>query len=428
MNIFPRSSWPRLRQARGIRLLSIVGLAVAVVVAVGVALTSAPGHGNAARAAQASNGTNSPTVGTVKAPTGSAGGISVTYPTRVPNGYGTPSGIAADSSGGVWYFAESADAYTLFHFNAQTGKTTRYQLPRSSATRAGMVTPIVVEGANDVWIGINHTLAEVNVSTRAVKLVALPTLPLASKQVIKTPAAPRGSSKTAFEDVQSLAASPDGQLYVGRLFSSELQSYDPANGSFKTYDYPSGSVLEGYGTDLAALSNGTVDAVLLSRSSGQEGTSALESHGASGWSTVATGDCVVRSVTRSAGRLLAVGSGCASGASAQASAAAPRVLPMMATGPSLGTLGSGVSLSSTEGLVGTPEGAELLRGSQATAIPLGSVVIAPSSGGAVQQGARPKQDRIAPMLLGLVSSESGGQVWFTSGYGGPQIGLITSGR
>jgi hypothetical protein len=427
MKIYPihGSSWSRLTRAGRFHLVAIMALAAAVA-GISTALISASGR-SAALATTDPSGTASLAPGTIQAPVRSSGGITVTYPAHVPAGYSYPSGIAADASGGVWYFAESATRDTLFHFNAQTGRTTRYQLPPSLAIRSGLVTPIVTDGTGDVWIGINETLAEVNASTGAVRTVSLPALPLASKQVADPPAPPPGRPETAFEDVQSLAVGTGGRIYIGRLFAAELQSYDPHSGTFATVALPPRSVLEGYGSDLATLPDGDVDAVLWTQPSAGAGAVVLESRGPSGWSAVATGGCTVRTVTQSAGQLLAIGSGCVSGASAQEPAITSHALPLMATGSILGVLGTGAPLSSAEDLVGTADGAELLHGGQATAIPLGTVVLAPPIGGPMRPEGKTTQNRVVPMMLGLVSAKSAGHVWFTSGYGGPQLGLMTVG-
>jgi hypothetical protein len=420
MNI--HSSWSRLARTGRFHLLAFVALAAAVA-GVSTVIASAGGH----NAALATTSQAAQAPGTIQAPASSADGVTVTYPTRVPAGYSYPSGIAADSSGGVWYFAESAGAYTLFHFNAQTGKTARYQLPPSLAIRSGSVTPVVTDRANEVWIGINDTLAEVNESTGAVKILALPALPLASTQVVDLPKAPAGHPETAFEDVQSLAVGADGQIYIGRLFATELQAYDPGHGTFATVALPARSVLEGYGSDLATLPDGNVDAVVWSRPTAGPGAVELESYDSAGWSAVTTNGCPVRTVTQNANQVLAIGSGCASGGLAQTSAVAPHALPLMATGSTLGVLGTGVPLSSGDTLVGTADGAELLHADQATPVSLGTVVLAPPIGGTTRPSGSTVENRVAPMILGLVSTETAGRVWFTSGYGSPQLGLMTVG-
>ncbi len=186
---------PAPSQLRRARLRLVVIAAAAALTAGGAAAATALSSAGA----QDSAGTAPGLPGTLHAPAGATAGIRVTYPARVPAGYGSTSGLAADGRGGAWYFSESARQDTLFHVLGATGKTARYQIPRSLAIRSGSTTPLVTDGS-EVWIGINSTLVGVSTSTGAVRTVRLPVLPLVSRKVADLPvppaAGPRPRSRT----------------------------------------------------------------------------------------------------------------------------------------------------------------------------------------------------------------------------------------
>src|SRR5580692_2188980 len=360
--------------------------------------------------------------GTLHAPASATAGIRVTYPTGAPAGYGTVSGLAADGHGGAWYFTESARQDTLFHVLNATGRTARYQIPRSLAIRSGSTTPLVTDGS-EVWIGINSARVGVNTATGAVRTVRLPVLPLVSRKVADLPVAPAGRPETAFEDVQSMTVGAHGVLDIGRLFAADLQTYDPRSGASGAVALPTGSVLAGWGTDLATLPGGQVDAVLWQRA----GSIVLAAHSAAGWSAVNTGGCAIRAVSQGAGQVLTLGGGCASQAPDQRPAGTLNALRLSAPGAAPAVLtGTGVPLSGPADLIGTATGAELLRGGQVTAVPLGTIVVGQPGGGPRQPG-KIVPDRVVPVIAGMVTAESDGHVWFTVGYGSPRLGLMTVG-
>ena len=421
MNTSPKPVPRPSRRAPARRLRLLVVAAAAALAVGGAAAASALSSAGA----QGTTGAGPARAGTLHAPAGATTGIRVSYPAQAPANYGSVSGLAADGHGGAWYFTESARQDTLFHVLNATGKTARYQIPRSPAIRSGSTTPLVTDGS-EVWIGINSALVGVNTATGAVRTVRLPVLPLVSRKVADLPVAP-ARPETAFEDVQSMTVGAHGVLDIGRLFAADLQTYDPRSGATGAVALPTGSVLAGWGTDLATLPGGHVDAVLWHRAGRAAGSIVLASHSAAGWSAVNTGGCAIRAVSQGAGQVLTLGGGCASGAADQRQAGALNALRLSAPGAAPAVLtGTGVPLSGPANLVGTATGAELLRGGQATAVPLGTIVVGPPGGGPRQPG-KIVPDRVVPVIAGMVTAESDGHVWFTVGYGSPRLGLMTVG-
>ena len=85
---------------------------------------------------------------------------------------------------------------------------------------------------------------------------------IASSVAGHLPFVPAGYTASAFEGIQSMAVASDGTLYIGLLFGSALEAYNTTTGAMRDVALPSGSVLEGAGTDLAVGADGAVTAVL----------------------------------------------------------------------------------------------------------------------------------------------------------------------
>jgi hypothetical protein len=444
----PTASGPRGPRG-GIRpLLSVLGAGLAVAaVGAGAGLMHGAGHHGAGQHTPGQHATGQHAAA---ASAGAGPSVTVSYPAQVPSGYSTPSGIAADAAGGgVWYFAESAASDTLFHYSARTGATTEYDIPPAARIRSGEITPIVLDGG-DAWIGINSSLVEVSIRTKATRILDLPVLPLASSRVAHPPAGPAGVPETAFEDVESMTAGANGTIDIGRLFSKDLQTYDPATGAFGTIALPADSVLEGWGPDLAGWgpdlagwgpdwganwgpdwgsgaarqrsddAGQALDAVLWQQPAGRPGSIVVAQRAAGAWTAVSTGSCTPQSIAAGPGRVLGLGTACTAVTSGTASMRA------LADGTAALT-GTGAVLSGPVDLVGTTSGAEIVAGGQATPVSLGLVTLGPAAGGVIGQNSGSGGIRTVPQTLGLVASAGGSRAWFTAGDGGPQIGLITVG-
>ena len=345
-----------------------------------------------------------------------ASAASVTYPETLPAGYGSITGLAASASGDdAWYFAESATRDTLFRYSAATRQLREYQLPVSVALRAGMYTPIAIEGTDQAWIGINSSVVHVNGTTGAVTVTKLAAPSIASSVAGHLPFVPAGYTASAFEGIQSMAVASDGTLYIGRLFGSALEAYNTKTGAMRDVALPSGSVLEGVGTDLAVGADGAVTAVLARPASGSV---AIAAEQAGTWRAVATPGCAAQAVTPGSAGAMLVGASCASRVTATAAA------PLATQHSRLN--GTGVALSATSEILGTTTGAILVRGAGVTSVNLGTATV----GSLIMPPNAPDKNvpSAAPVTFRLTAGADGSHVWFVPAVGaGLRIGLITVG-
>jgi len=386
-------------------LTNAAGVATAVVAVVGIAVMSVVFRTHATASA-----------GSAQVTAATASAASVSYPETLPAGYGSITGLAASASGDdAWYFAESATRDTLFRYSAATRQPRKYQLPVGVGLRAGMYTPIAIEGTDQAWIGINSSLVHVNGATGAVTVTKLAPPSIASSEAGHLPFVPTGYTASAFEGIQSMTVASDGTLYIGRLFASALEAYDTKTGAMRDVALPSGSVLEGVGTDLAVGADGEVTAVLARPASGSV---AIAAEQVGTWHSVATPGCAAQAVTPGSAGAMLVGASCASRVTA--SAAAP-----LATQDSR-LNGTGVTLSATSEILGTTTGAILVRGAAVTSVNLGNV----SEGALTLPPNAPDKDvsSAAPVTFTLTAGADASHVWFVPAVGaGLRIGLITVG-
>ena len=340
---------------------------------------------------------------------------SVAYPQTLPAGYGSITGLAASASGDdAWYLAESRTRDTLFRYSAATRQLRAYQLPVSVALRAGLYTPIAIEGADQAWIGINSSLVHVDGATGQVTVTRL--APPAIASAARLPVIPAGAGYTAsaFEGIQSMSMTANGTLYIARLFASALQAYNTATGKTSSVALPAGSVIEGVGSDLAVGAGGAVTAVLARPATGQV---AIAADTAGAWREVATPGCAAQAVAPGAAGPMLVGPSCA----ATVTTATAKAL---ATQNSRLT-GTGVALSATTEVLGTTTGAILVQGGAVTAVSLGH---ASAAGLTLPPNAPVKSATTAPITFALTAGADASHVWFVPATGaGRQIGLLTIG-
>lgn len=350
-------------------------------------------------------------------------GVTVSYPTQVPNGYGAPTGLVADPNGdGVWFFAESDHEITVFHFRQSTDSITSIPLEVSPQLAAGYVTPMVSDTAGNIWIGIDATLVQVSTSTDSVNYITLPAPPLVSSSVVHLPRAIPGVPETAFADIDSLATMPNGSILIGRMFSSVLQIYNPASTDFSSIALPQDTVIEGTGSDLAVTAAGEIDTILLNGTGGPQILEQFDNETWVPWAPTDSG-CDPESVIAAGGQLLVVGASCIFEGPTSTIESAPTAVSEVALDQSaLGgaTLTAvGLPLSTSETILGTSSGCILTGTSGETAIPLGTVTEPASNIGGFSG------DLVVPVTLGFVSGAHQDGVWFTNGRGGSQIGLLS---
>ena len=390
-------------------LANAAAVAAAVLAVVGIAVASVVFRPHATASA-----------GSARVTAAAASAASVTYPQTLPAGYGSITGLAASASGDdAWYLAESATRDTLFRYSAATRQLRQYQLPVSVALRAGLYTPIAIEGTDQAWIGINSSLVHVNGSTGAVTVTKLAAPPIASAEAGHLPFVPAGYTASAFEGIQSMTVTADGTLYIGRLFGSALEAYNTTTGAMRNVALPSGSVLEGVGTDLAVGADGAVTAVLARPATGSV---AIAADQAGTWHSVATPGCAAQAVAPGSAGAMVVGATCASRVTA--STAASTAAPLATQSSRLN--GTGVALSATAEILGTTTGAILVRGAGATTVNLGTV----SEGSLIMPPNAPDKNvpSSTPVTFRLTAGADASHVWFVPAVGGGlRIGLIALG-
>jgi hypothetical protein len=406
---------------REIRFLSIVAAALIIGI---VTIFTVGGRASAPKLqlARVSKSIELGRLGTLLQPSeqdigGGTGSAIVTYPTQVPAGYNDPSGIVADPAGdGLWFFSANASDDTLFHYSQATGSLTSWYVASSQSLAPGYLTPMISDGAGNIWLGVNTTLIEKPVGSDTLKVVSLPASPLVTSPVVRLPNPVAGKAESAFEDIDSLATLADGSVVIGRMFSSVLQLYSPDTGQFGAITLPVGMILEGTGSDLVTTPGGAVDVILLGASNG---SGAVEEFNGSSWSVI-NGTCEPESLASGADEIMVVGQGCVMEGPA-GSTATSTVLNTLEVSPTeLGeVIPGGSPLSGLQTVLATRNGCFLTSGG--SAVQLGTVSMTEPIGAPASTATGPS---IASITLGLISVANPAEMWFTSGGGGPEIGLV----
>ena len=294
---------------------------------------------------------------------------SVHYFASIPTGYATASGAASAPHGkGVYVFAESDKRFTLFYRSEKARADATYNIPHRRSLLAGYVTPIVVSPSGDVWIGINKSLVRVNPRTRAVRVINLPSVPVVARGVERTPAKSPQAAR-AYEDIESMAISVGGDLYVGRLFASRVQVVSSSSGQVTSVALPQDTALAGTGngSDLARLPDGEMSVALYLATAAKHGT-VLDAIAGSHWRAIGLPCGTLQAVAAGTSRsFVAVGFHCASKLTAAEgnNIRAALVRPNNVEGPSHVAL-SGVSaaVSPRCEILGDARGADLVRSGQ----------------------------------------------------------------
>jgi hypothetical protein len=347
----------------------------------------------------------------------------VRYPISLPAGYVAPTGIAPDSTGGLWMLAAGRVAgsprETLFHWTGVSGVLSSYAINGSATgSGVGMRTPIVVDDAGDVWLGINSTLVDFNPASGEATTVRLPAVTMGARGS-GLPSLPT-RDPGAHAEIDALAISSNGSIVVGRAFATELQTVDPNTLAVETIALPSGTALAGLGAgDISSSSAGGMVAATLYSGSGVHEIGLLV-HGY--WSTSST-PCHAYA-TSMAHQVLAVsGPRCVATAtlSTNRTPAVLRSLHVVA----LTENPCAVAVSDSTILVCVSGGmAALTNGKQSPTFSLGRVRVTPSIGGS-GSGSGASSQAVTPALL---CTGSLGTEWFVPAQKGAVVGLIEKRR
>jgi hypothetical protein len=300
------------------------------------------------------------------------------------------------------------------------------KLPQSYNSDPALVvtasTPMTVDGSGDVWIGINRVVLEYTPTTQNWQRFDLPDVALVSSSIARPPVM-TGASPYSFEEVDSLVAPTDGSIVVGRLFASVLQVISPS-GLISSAPLPPNTVLPGDGpTDLAALANGGVAAVLYTSGS-DVGTWSLGVTDQSGAWTEASG-CSVHGVSGGADMLLGFGPSCLERAPEGGTGSIVAELAAVPNASSLGSVNNAVAVGNGL-LLASSDGTEILvdpTSGAATTVQLGFQPYVPQEGPAGNSAGGATLN--APIVAGIVASNGSTQAWFTDAGGGGAIGLMT---
>ena len=221
-----------------------------------------------------------PDAGQITPPSSTPAGWKVSYPISLPVGYSEPTGIVSDGAGGIFLFAngqvKGTAANTLFHWDDSTQSLLSYAIDEPSGTLApGQWTPLLVDDAGNVFIGIHSTLLEFDPSTRATQSTDLPAVSVgAPGSGLPFLPPPPGSGASTGTDpdatIDSLALSSTGEIVVARQFATELQVVDPSTLTVGTMPLPAATALAGLGEgDLSSSSSKGVLAAALYTASGE---------------------------------------------------------------------------------------------------------------------------------------------------------------
>ena len=359
-------------------------------------------------------------LGRLHLPSQSVSGWTVSYPIALPAGYETPTGLALDTSGGVWAFSQAlvngTPLESLFHWSANFTLLSSYAIdPTDADLQAGLQTPVVIDSSGTAWLGLNSTLVIAKPSQPTLTTVSLPSVTVGSSgSGLPTFPGPNPGAETP---IDSLAVAPDGSIIVGRAFATELQEVNTSTLDVANIALPQGTALAGLGVgDVSrSMTNGDIAAALYSSS----GVHELGQYMQGAWS-VDGGSCPAYATSMSQQELVVTGPACVASASITQDSSAVTVQPLSLTG--LTNLPCAAQISPTTLLVCVSGGVSALIGSsQSPTIQLGEAPTGPSIGGS-PSGVK---DGLVPVLPSLICSGEIGEAWFISRQAGGTIGLIT---
>lgn len=424
--------------------------AVSGCVAMGLAACASRESVTAPRArVRASARVSAPAVGTVIPPHGTGDGWRVTYPVTLPAGYETVTGLASSPSGAsLWVVAQGVHdgsrVESVLEYSAESGALLR-TVPLdlgNPALVAGGLTPAVVLPSGVVWVGINEDLVEVGPRGVA-STVTLPTVPLATAPL---PAPPSGMpDRAGSAGVESLALASDGQVVIGRRFSTDTELLDTATRRLRSVALPAGTELSQAAGDLAGEGSTPPVAVLVEAN----GAPALATYRSGSWVTLAS-PCAPTAVSALGSEVVAAGPTCVARVGTQmgATAVVPLRASLAALGPEAADVRAVVVARGEVGLTAS-EGMVFLdspTGTETGVVSLGDIETAPSSGlgsEAVSEadapgpssaaGSPPKGSasesalgapRPVPIVPGLLAADALGGLWVVPTGSADVIGHI----
>lgn len=357
--------------------------------------------------------------GVSEQPSQSAENISVSYPISLPSGFITFGGIASDLHGGIWAFAQGADAdgalnEAALHWNQAGDLLDKVDLVSlGDNIRTGADSPVIVDRTGAVWVGVRHWL--VKIVADKPQLVSLPGVSEPSNdsglQVAPTNAA--NSDPEEFANVESLALDPDGNVVVGRRLASALQVVNTSSNVVTSINLPVGTQLGGAARDV--VGDGSAP-VAVSLYGGNKGFLAAQL-GHAGWNE--TADCPAMTLSMGEGSLAVGGPGCAYDTTAGL-AGGPHDVAPAAIGLADSPMVDVAQIDQRSYLADTHDGTYVVTGSSSIGpLDLGSIELGPSS---VIGGHGP---RTVPITVGNKTvSAGGGRLWFLPSQGGSRLGLI----
>lgn len=354
--------------------------------------------------------------GAIRTPTDEPAGWSVTYPVSPPAGYGTPTGLAVDpTDDDVWFFAQGPDQ-RLFHWSRSQRKIAdSYRIDDTDrAMAAGEFTPIAIDAAHRVWLGINQTLVVVSPGRadpiREVKLPAVEVAPAGGG--LQHP--PGGPDFGAHASIDAIATGPGGSIVTSRTFATQLQTVDTSTYAIDTIALPHGTAIASLGAgDLASSPTGNNVAVALYSSDRKP---ELGQFVDGRWTTASP--CGADSVTVADRTIAVAGEGCVATGRLPTMDEPASLSPVSVTGlpekPAVAVVsGDTVVVTVPGGLVG------VTRSTRTPVISLGQVTAGVSFGG----GSSADPDRLVPVRPALMRSGSSGTVYFVPANRS-EIGLV----
>ncbi len=364
--------------------------------------------------------------GAIRNPRPNAAAWAVGYPFKLPTGYQSPTGIAADTVGnGVWLFAQGGDSTapldTVFYWSGS--KLTAYQLDAADPTlQGGAQTPIVVDADGMAWIGDNRTLVSVNRQTGVITTFKLPDVAIAAPSS-GLPVPPPMASAQDFTVIDALAISAEGSVVIARQFATEFQSFDPSTHQTTTLALPAGTILAGLGNDVAGQAGGEIAAVLYAG----QGVHELGQYSNGQW-TISQGPCPAYAVSMTASSVAVTGPDCIAVGTVSGTAEPAR----LSIQPASQTAGSedqacAVSLASGTVAMCSPLGLAVAQPGSGTSteVSLGQIVSAISAGPGGQTAGTASGLVALPITPGLMSAASSGDLWFVPAQGGTAVGLLS---
>ncbi|HVX45149.1 MAG TPA: hypothetical protein VHC49_14765 [Mycobacteriales bacterium] len=163
----------------------------------------------------------------------------------MPAGYGTPTGLAVDpADDDVWFVAQGPDQ-KLFHWSHDAGKIT--DTFSIHGMRAGEFTPITIDTAHRIWLGMNQKLLVLRPGRHDLRQIALPPVKVGSaRSGLPNPGIPDFG---AHSSIDAIAVGPRGSIVVSRLFATELQTVDASTFAIGTIALPDNTAMPGLGED-----------------------------------------------------------------------------------------------------------------------------------------------------------------------------------